>query len=108
MCSQKLRLYVVHPVGSVIVWDSVSVVVVPQPSSQASQLPLCGGSAELLLITSSGVWVDGTFHGEGLELPFSKPGLPSSCAGVQVLPVGVAVASLLCGPSPMAFTAVTL
>ena len=97
-----------HPVGSVTVWDSVSVVVLPQPSSQASQVPLCGGSRELLLITSTGEWVEVTVHGAGVELPFSKPGLPSSCAGVQPLPVGVAVASLLCAPSPMAFTAVTL
>src|SRR5581483_2747135 len=98
----------VHPVGSVTDCDSVSVVVLPQPSSQASQVPLCGGSEELLLITSTGVWVEVTAHGPGLLLPFSKPGLPSSCAAVQPPPAGVALASLLCVPSPIAFTALTL
>src|SRR5581483_1885961 len=98
----------VHPVGSVTDCDSVSVVVLPQPSSQASHVPLCGGSELLLLITSTGVWVEVTVHGAGLALPFSKPGLPSSCAGVQPVPAGVAVASLLWVPSPMAFTALTL
>jgi hypothetical protein len=38
------------------------------------------------LITANGVWVDVTVHGAGLELPFSKPGLPSSCAGVHPPP----------------------
>jgi len=41
----------------------------------------------------------------GAAVPVSNPGLPSSCCAVQL--VGVALASLLLAPSPMAFTAVT-
>jgi hypothetical protein len=45
---------------------------------------------------------------QGAAVPVSKPGLPSSCAGAQPGATGVAFASLLCAPSPMAFTALTL
>src|SRR6202046_5944344 len=41
MCSQKLNDVAVQPAGMVPVWDSVSVWVVPYPSSQAYQVPEC-------------------------------------------------------------------
>ena len=86
--------------GIVTVCATVSVLVVPRPSSHAFHDPVRAGSVVLLLTTP--VVAD---HGEGV--PVSKPGLPSSCCAVQ-LAVGVALASLLCGPSPMEFTALTL
>jgi hypothetical protein len=45
---------------------------VPYPSSQASQLPLCGGSAVELLRTPA-------VRVHGAALPVSNPGLPISC-----------------------------
>src|SRR5436305_550845 len=99
MWSQKLSWYEEQPVGSVTAWDSVSVCVLPYPSSQASQEPLCGGSLLLSLTTPEDV-----VHGDAL--PVSNPGLPSSCADAH--PLGVALASLLCVPSPIALTALTL
>src|SRR5215469_4537980 len=72
MCSQKLNVVFVHPAGIVTDCDSVSVWVVPYPSSQAYQVPLCEVSpAPFGLITPA---VDD--HGEAE--PVSKPGLPSN------------------------------
>jgi hypothetical protein len=73
MCSQKVRVAEAAVDGMLTVWVAVSVWVVPKPSSQASQAPLCGGSdAELLMTPAVRV------HGAVL-VPFSKPGLPMSC-----------------------------
>jgi len=63
-------------------------------------VPLCGGSWLWLPITP-----EVADHGADAV---SKPGLPSNCVGVQLGEVGVALASLLCEPSPIAFTALTL
>jgi hypothetical protein len=54
-----------------------SVVVEPWPSSHASQVPECGGSALVLLITLFVDCVVVTVQGLGLEDPFSNPGLLS-------------------------------
>jgi hypothetical protein len=62
----------------------VSVLVVPKPSSQASNVPECGGSEVELLMISTGVCVEVRVHGLGFDVPFSNPGLPSIC--VVVLP----------------------
>src|SRR3984957_21025769 len=72
MCSQKLNDAVVQPAGMVTVWDSVSVWVVPYPSSQAYQLPECEISpAPFGLMTPAVV-------AHGAAEPVSNPGFPSS------------------------------
>src|SRR5215468_5119908 len=60
-------------------WDTVSVCVVPYPSSHASQEPAWAGSLDELFTTP-----DVAVH--GAAVPVSKPGLPSSCAAVQPVP----------------------
>jgi len=82
MCSQKLSVADVAFEGMVTCCMMVSVVVVPKPSSQASNVPECGGSRLELAMISCGLWVEVSTHGAGLVLPFSKPGLPSSCVVV--------------------------
>src|SRR5215469_15841118 len=72
MCSQKLNVVAVHPAGMVTDWDSVSVWVVPYPSSQAYQLPECEVSPAPLGLMTPAVLVHGAAE------PVSNPGLPSS------------------------------
>src|SRR5215472_5232151 len=72
MCSQKLNEVFVHPAGIVTDCDSVSVWVVPYPSSQAYQLPLCEVSPAPFGLITPAVDVHGAAE------PVSKPGLPSN------------------------------
>lgn len=81
-CSQKLRVAAVALEAMLTCCRIVSVVVVPNPSSHASKVPECGGSAVELLMISIGLCVEVKVHGLGLEGPFSNPGLPSTCAVV--------------------------
>jgi hypothetical protein len=55
MCSQKLRVAWVAAEGTVTCCMTVSVLVLPKPSSQASNVPECGGSWLELLMISWGV-----------------------------------------------------
>lgn len=55
MCSQKLNVAAVAFAGMVTCCITVSVVVVPQPFIQASNVPVCGGSVAELLMMLSGV-----------------------------------------------------
>src|ERR1700722_16669226 len=77
MCNQKLNDVAVQPAGMVTVWASVSMWVVPYPSSQASQLPEGAVSppAPFGLMTPR-VAVHGAAE------PVSNPGFPSSCVWV--------------------------
>src|SRR5215472_18580183 len=70
---------------------SVSVVVLPCPSSQASQVPECGGSVLVLLMTRFVDCVVVTVQGDGLADPFSKPGFPRICAVVLPPPEAATV-----------------
>src|SRR5207248_3181384 len=97
-CSQKLNWYELHPAGRVMDWASVSVWLAPYPSSQASQLPVCGGSLLLLLITPA---VDD----HGAALPVSKPGLSSSWVGMHEVIVQVKLAE---ADGPVESVAVTV
>ena len=54
ICSQKVNVAVVAVEGTATVCVRVSVVVLPHPSSQASNFPECGGSSDELLMTSTG------------------------------------------------------
>src|SRR5581483_1596976 len=72
MCSQKLNVVAVQPAGTVTVWASVSVWVVPYPSSHAYQEPPWEVSPAPFALMTPAVDV----HGEAD--PVSKPGLPSS------------------------------
>src|SRR5215469_2565799 len=72
MCSQKLTVVAVQPAGMVTVWDSVSVWVVPYPSSQAYQVPERAVSPAPFGLMTAGVLVHGAAE------PVSNPGLPSS------------------------------
>src|SRR3984957_390055 len=72
MCSQKLNDVALQPAGMTTVWDSVSVWVVPYPSSQAYQLPECEVSPAPFGLTTPAVLV------HGAAVPGSKPGLPNS------------------------------
>jgi hypothetical protein len=83
-CNQKLKDAEVAFAGIATCCMTVSVVVVPQPSIHASNVPECGGSDVELLMMLSGVWVDVTTHGAGLAAPFSKPGLPINSVVVVV------------------------
>src|SRR6516225_731472 len=83
MWSQKLRVATVAFEGMETCCMTVSVVVVPKPSSQASKLPECGGSELELLMISTGECVEVSVHGEGLEAPFSNPPLPISSVVVD-------------------------
>ena len=76
ICSQKVSVAAVAVDGMVTCCITVSVVVVPKPSSHASHVPVCGGSELELLMISSGVCVEVIVQGEGFEDPFSKPPLP--------------------------------
>src|SRR5262249_16562773 len=89
MCSQKLKLAVVSVLGSVTVWDNVSVWVVPYPSSHAFHVPECAASPVELSITP--LVAD---HGAGFVLPFSKPGFPSNCVAAEFDTVTVTVADV--------------
>src|SRR3984957_8367509 len=80
MCSQKLNVVRLQPAGIVTVWDSVSVWVVPYPSSQAYQLPEWEVSPYPFSLMTPAVLVHGTAE------PASNPGLPRSCVLVQVPP----------------------
>src|SRR5713226_4261947 len=83
MCNQKLNVAAVVFAGTMTCCMTVSVVVVPQPFIQASNVPVCGGSKlELLLMICSGLCVEVSTHGAGFEAPFSKPLLPSSSVTV--------------------------
>jgi hypothetical protein len=84
ICSQKLNEAAVALAGMVTCCITVSVVLVPQPSIQASNVPVCGGSDVELLIMLSGLCVEVSTHGAGLAAPFSKPGLPISSVTVPV------------------------
>src|SRR2546429_4736707 len=68
-----------------MVWDRVSVWVVPYPSSQAFQEPVWAGSpVELSMTPADAV--------QGAALPVSKPGLASFWPGLgQPPPVGLMV-----------------
>ena len=72
----------------------------PYPSSQASHAPLCGGSADELLITPAV-----SVHGAVLA-PFSNPGLPRSCVGALELTVRLMV--VVCVKLPEAPVTVTV
>src|SRR5262252_3117115 len=85
MWSQKLRVAAVAFDGMETCCMTVSVVVVPKPSSHASKVPECGGSELELLMISNGECVDVSVHGEGLEAPFSNPPLPISSVVVAEL-----------------------
>jgi len=57
MCNQKLNVAAVAFAGTMTCCMTVSVVVVPQPFIQASNVPECGGSElELLMIASGCAW----------------------------------------------------
>ena len=86
MCSQKLKVYELHPAGRLTVWLSVSVCVVPYPSSHASQVPEWAGSPWPPHWPITPELTDQT------ALPDSKPGLPSFCPGLgQPPPDGLIV-----------------
>ena len=91
MCSQKLRVAAVAFDAMVTCCITVSVVVVPKPSSQASKVPECGGSELELLMISIGEWVEVSTHGAVLEAPFSNPGFPRICVVVLPPPEAVTV-----------------
>jgi hypothetical protein len=55
MCNQKLKVADVAFAGMVTCCMMVSVVVVPNPSSQASKVPECGGSRLELAMISCGL-----------------------------------------------------
>src|SRR5262245_39402957 len=78
MCSQKLSVAEIDVEGMATCCMTVSVVVVPQPFIQASNVPECGGSEAELLMICSGEWVEVSTQGEGLAAPASKPLFPSS------------------------------
>ena len=82
MCSQKLSEAEVAFAGIVTCCKMVSVLVVPNPSIQASKVPEWGGSALELLMIRLVECVVVSVHGAGFDLPFSNPGLPSSCVVV--------------------------
>lgn len=69
-CSQKVRV-AAQPDGTATLWESVSVVAWPYPSSHALYEPLCAASAVALVMTPLLADQD--------EPPDSKPGLASSC-----------------------------
>src|SRR5215472_14850186 len=83
MWSQKLRVAAVAFAGMATCCMTVSVVVLPKPSSHASKVPECGGSELELLMISNGECVDMSVHGEGLEAPFSNPPLPINSVVVE-------------------------
>src|SRR5262249_942922 len=83
MCSQKVSVYVEQPAGRVTDWDSVSVGVVPYPSSQATLVPEGAGWPPKAPITPAVA-----DHG---ALPDSKPGLPSFWPGLAQDPAGLMV-----------------
>ncbi len=74
MCSQNVNV-AAHPAGIVTDCVSVSVWVVPYPSSHAFQLPEWAGSPVELSMTP-----EDAVH--GAAVPVSKPGLPSFCPGL--------------------------
>src|ERR1700722_3608514 len=80
MCSQKLNVVAVQPAGMVTVWDSVSVWVVPYPSSQAYQVPECAVSPAPFGLMTPAVAVHGAAE------PVSNPGLASSWVWVPQPP----------------------
>ena len=82
MCSQKLRVAEVALDAIETCCMMVSVVVAPKPSIQASNVPECGGSRLEFAMIRLVEWVVVSTHGAGFDLPFSKPGLPSSCVVV--------------------------
>ena len=91
MCNQKVKEAAVALEGMVTVWRMESVVVLPCPSSQASNVPECGGSVLVLLMIR---FVDAdvvTVQGAGLAAPFSNPGLPRTCVVVLPPPEAVTV-----------------
>lgn len=78
ICSQNVSVAAVALAGIVTCCRIDSVVVEPWPSSQASKVPECGGSVLLLLMILLLEAVVLAVHGEGLDAPFSNPGLPSN------------------------------
>jgi hypothetical protein len=89
-CSQKVRVAAVALEAIETCCITVSVCVVPKPSSHASQVPVCGGSLLELLITPEDV-----VHGAGLVDPFSNPGLPSICVVVPPPPAAAIVRAIV-------------
>ena len=89
-CSQKVSVAAVALEAIETCCITVSVCVVPRPSSHASHVPLCGGSLVELLITPEVV-----VHGAGLVDPFSKPGLPSTCVVVVPPPAAAIVSAMV-------------
>src|SRR5262249_46751175 len=91
MCNQKVREAAVALEAMVTVCRRESVVLLPCPSSQASNVPECGGSVLVLLMIR---FVDAdvvTVQGEGLAAPFSKPGFRRICVVVLPPPEAVTV-----------------
>jgi hypothetical protein len=76
MCSQKVRVAVLHPDGIVTLWERVSVCVLPTPFSQAKLVPPWAVWPVRLVITVVDDWVQG-------EVPLSKSPLVTTWAGVQ-------------------------
>lgn len=91
ICSQKLSVAAVAFEAMLTCCMSVSVVVAPWPSSHASQVPECGGSVLVLLMTRFVDCVVVTVQGDGFADPFSNPGLPRICVVVLPPPDAVTV-----------------
>lgn len=81
MCSQKLRVAVLHPEGIVTLWESVSVCVRPTPFSQAKVVPPWAAWPARLVTMPVWDWVQG-------EAPLSKPPLATAWVGVQAAATG--------------------
>ena len=95
MCNQKVKEAAVALEGMATVCRMESVVVLPWPSSQPSNVPECGGSVLVLLMIR---FVDAdvvTVQGEGLPAPFSKPGFPRTCVVVLPPPEAVTVKAMV-------------
>src|SRR5215813_1732469 len=87
MCNQNCSV-AWHPAGTVTVCDSVSVCVVPYPSSQAYHVPLCEVSPAPLGLMTPAVLVHGAAE------PVSNPGLPSSWVWVVQPPPALLMVQL--------------
>lgn len=89
-CSQKVSVAAVALEAIETCCITVSVCVVPKPSSHASHVPLCGGSLVELFTTPEVVT-----QGAAFVDPFSNPGLPRICVVVVPPPAAAIVSAMV-------------